>query len=145
MESNGDFLREMIRILVRNLGVLEKNDAECCGTTLAQCHAVVEIGRTGAVTLNELSEKLMLDKSTASRTVNNLVDSGLALREQDGEDRRYVRIVLTEAGEGVFRSIESSMETYYGNIFASIPEDKRNQVIDSLKILIEAIHENKCC
>jgi hypothetical protein len=41
------YLRELIRVLVRNLGILEKSDASCCGVTISQCHAIVEIGRSG--------------------------------------------------------------------------------------------------
>ena len=40
-------LRELIRLLVRNLGILEKGDASCCDVTISQCHAIVEIGRVG--------------------------------------------------------------------------------------------------
>ena len=67
-ESN--YLRELIRILVRNLGVLEKADANCCGVSISQCHAIVEIGRAKEISLNKLAELLTLDKSTMSRTIN---------------------------------------------------------------------------
>jgi hypothetical protein len=48
------YLRELIRVLVRNLGILEKSDASCCGVTISQCHAIVEIGRSGEVSLMSL-------------------------------------------------------------------------------------------
>ncbi|MDF2673462.1 MAG: MarR family transcriptional regulator [Clostridiales bacterium] len=144
-EQGGNYLRELIRILIRNLGVLEKSEASCCGTTIAQCHAVVEIGRKEVVSLNELSELLDLDKSTMSRTINNLVGDNLVIREIHPEDRRYVTIELTEEGKKVFNSIEDSMEIYYQEILKSIPEDKREQVLESLQLLTEAVKQNKCC
>ena len=107
MKNQGShYLRELIRILVRNLGILEKGEATCCGTTVSQCHAIVEIGRINEITLNELAILLGLDKSTMSRTINNLVDSGLVIRELHAEDRRYVTIKLTDEGTAVFKSIE---------------------------------------
>jgi DNA-binding MarR family transcriptional regulator len=135
----------VIRVLVRNLGILEKSEATCCGTTVAQCHAIVEIGRAKEMSLNELAELLTLDKSTMSRTTNNLVESGLVIRELHSEDRRYVTIKLTEEGNKVLQSIEGSMEQYYKSIFSSIPEDKREQVLESLQLIINAAKENKCC
>lgn len=143
--EGSDYLRELIRILVRNLGILEKSDSSCSGVTITQCHAIVEIGRAGGISLNELAEILTLDKSTMSRTVNNLVDSQLAVREMHPEDRRYVTIALTEKGEHIFKDVEKSMEQYYNSIFFLIPEDKRGQVLESLKLLIEAVNNNKCC
>lgn len=146
MENQGShYLRELLRLLVKNLGILEKSDASCCGVTISQCHAIVEIGRAKEISLNELAETLVLDKSTMSRTINNLVDGNLVVRELHPEDRRYVTIKLTETGVKIFNNIEEGMEEYYKTIFTSISEDKREQVLESLKLLAEAIKENKCC
>lgn len=138
-------LRELIRVLVRNLGILEKGDASCCGVSIAQCHAIVEIGRAEKIALIDLAELLGLDKSTMSRTINNLVEAGLAVRELDAEDRRYVTIQLTDSGQKVFQSTEESMGQYYKGIFGSIPEEKRSQVLESLQLLTDAVKDNKCC
>ena len=137
------YLRELIRVLVRNLGLLEESEATCCGTTVSQCHAIVEIGRAKEISLNELAELLGLDKSTMSRTINKLVDSGLAIRELHPDDRRYVAIKLTYEGIKIFNSIEGTMEQYYQSIFSSIPEEKRDQVLESLQLIIKAAKENK--
>jgi DNA-binding MarR family transcriptional regulator len=138
-------LRELIRVLVRNLGILEKGDASCCGVTIAQCHAIVEIGRAKKIALIDLADLLGLDKSTMSRTINNLVESGLVLRDLDTENRRYVTIQLTDNGMDVFKNTEESMGQYYTSIFSSIPEDKRGQVLESLQLLTNAVKDNKCC
>lgn len=139
------YLRELIRLLVRNLGLLEKSEASCCEITISQCHAIVEIGRIEKLSLNKLAELLELDKSTTSRTINNLVDLGLVQREVSPEDRRYITINLTTEGEKIYKNIENSMDEYYLNIFNSIPEEKRNQVLESLELLTEAVKNNKCC
>ncbi|MPM85293.1 hypothetical protein SDC9_132371 [bioreactor metagenome] len=139
------YLRELIRLLVRNLGLLEKSEASCCEITISQCHAIVEIGRIEKLSLNELAELLELDKSTTSRTINNLVDLGLVQREVSPEDRRYITINLTKEGEEIYKNIEDSMDEYYLNIFNSIPEEKRSQVLESLELLTDAVKNNKCC
>ncbi|BCJ94713.1 hypothetical protein acsn021_22820 [Anaerocolumna cellulosilytica] len=146
METRGNnVLRELLRILVRDLGILEKSDASCCGISIAQCHAIVEIGRRGRITLVELADLLGLDKSTMSRTINNLVEADLVLRELDMENRRYVIIQLTDNGRTVFKNTEESMNSYYQSIFSSVPEDKRNQVLESLQLLTCAVEANRCC
>lgn len=143
INQGSEYLRELLRILVRNLGILEKSDVSCCGVTIAQCHAIVEIGRIKKISLIELAGLLGLDKSTMSRTINNLVEAGLVKRVIDAENRRYISIQLTDQGIEVFVSIENSMYRYYSDIFKSIPEDKRNQVLDSLEILVKSVKENK--
>ncbi|MEI6578812.1 MAG: MarR family transcriptional regulator [Eubacteriales bacterium] len=137
-------LRELVRLMERNLGILD-DKMTCCGISLAQCHALVEIGRAGTISLVELANLINLDNSTMSRTVNNLVNNKMAERELDPNDRRYVAIKLTQAGTKVYNEIESEMEIYFMKIFDSIPADKQDQVLDSLQILLNAIAETKCC
>ena len=137
-------LREMIRILERKLGLLKESGFSCCGVTMSQCHALVEIGRAESISLNELAELLNLENSTMSRTVNNLVTSELAKRDIDPKDRRYVTISLTEKGNNLYEGIEEGMNLYFKKIYDAIPENKKQQVLESMGILLEAIDKNEC-
>lgn len=139
MRSNGNDLRELIRIVVQNLGLLEKGNACCSGVTLVQCHAIVEIGRAEEITLNVLAEILNVDKSTMSRTIDNLVRQNFVSREIHSENRRYIRIALTEDGKKIYEKVEKSMENYYDSIISKVPENKRNEVLESLKLLVEIV------
>lgn len=143
-EQERNTLRELIRVLVRRLGILEKSDARSSSFSLAQCHAIVEIGRKGKINLNDLANLLDVDKSTMSRTINNLVESGLAVRALDDDDRRYVVIQLAESGQLLFEDTETSMHQYFSNVFQRIPENKREQVLESLALLVDAVSEGVC-
>jgi len=140
----GSDLREIVRVIIRNLGLLERNQACCCGVTLTQCHALVEIGRGKEINLNSLAQLLNLDKSTMSRTIDNLVNQSLVLREVHTENRRYIKISLTKKGEEIFKEIEVRMEEYYNNVLALVPTEKKEQVLESLQILAHIVKENKC-
>jgi DNA-binding MarR family transcriptional regulator len=137
--------RETVRILERKLGVLEDGEVACCGITMAQCHALVEIGRMQTISLGELAQMLDLDSSTLSRTVNNLVTSGLASREADPGDRRFITISLTDKGRELFADVENAMDEYFDRIFAQIPEQKRGQILEDLILIIEAMDKSECC
>ena len=138
-------LRELIRILERKLGILEDGEMACCGITMAQCHALVEIGRAGSISLVDLAKLLNLDNSTLSRTVNNLVNQGMVERQLDPNDRRYITIQLTRQGLYQFQGIESSMEKYFMEIYTAIPRESRAQVLESLEILLKAVADSNCC
>ena len=140
---NSKKLREKIRILERKLGALEEYHKSCCSVTMAQCHAIVEIGRADNISLNQLAELLNLENSSMSRTVNNLVKKELVKRAIDMQDRRYVAISLTEKGMELFKGIEEDMDSYYLKVYETIPREKRLQVVEGLSVLIEAINTNK--
>lgn len=135
-------LRELIRLFERKLGTLADIQTSCCEVTMAQCHALVEIGRANGMALNELAQLLNLDNSTTSRTVNNLVNSGLATRDTHPQDRRYVTIVLTEEGRNIYNGIEERMNKYYKKIYDLIPADKKGQVLESLELLLELLDDD---
>ncbi len=138
-------LRESIRLLERMLGTLNDSEMSCCGVTMAQCHAIVEIGRANNISLIDLANTLNLDNSTTSRTVNNLVTNGFVKRELDPQDRRYITISLTNTGMSIFNNIETSMNAHFSTIYKCIPESKRSQVLESLQILIDVFGKCNCC
>ena len=136
-------LRELLRNLERSLGLIDDSAKSCCGITLAQCHALVEIGRAEALSLNALAELLDLDKSTASRTIDHLVRRNYATRQADARNRRSVVIRLTAAGHDLFMGIEADMNHYFKQIQTAIPADKQEQLLDSLRLLTLAIGQVK--
>jgi len=138
-------LREQIRKLERMLGVLNDSEMSCCNVTMAQCHAIVEIGRAGSLSLVQLSEILNLDTSTTSRTVNNLVTRNLATRDPDPDDRRFIQIALTDSGIQIFNQIETNMDAHFSVMYQKITPEKRVQVLESIQILLDVFNTGNCC
>jgi DNA-binding MarR family transcriptional regulator len=133
--------REKLRQLEREIGWQLKNDTECCGVTVAQCHIIVEIGNKGEASVVDLSTVLGLDTSTLSRHINGMVTVGLVDRVLNPKDRRYVSITLTEQGRKVYQSIEDICNTKYGKIFEFIPPEKHGHVLEGFNLLVDAITE----
>ena len=113
--------RESIRHVERELNI--QGNANCCeGVTLSQCHALLELQlHRKSISLNELSEKLYLDKSTVSRTVDSLVRKGTVHRDVPAENRRKVTISLTEKGRDICRRINRDSDAYFQDIIRAIP------------------------
>ncbi len=137
-------IRQCISLIEREFGLVDDSAKSCCGVTLGQCHALVEIGSAKSVSLNNLAELLGLDKSTVSRTVDQLVLHALVSRQPDPASRRNVLISLTKTGQQLFDKIDHDMHQYYGLILTAIPVEKRQQVIESLQILAQAAAKVRC-
>lgn len=140
--------REALRRLQRELSWQSRSDASCCGITVAQCHALMEIGRHKDISLGDLAAILGLDASTLSRTIENMVQSGLVKRQPDHKDRRYLNITMTEKGKTVFAEINQTSDSYYSKILAALPLEKQKQVIESINLLTRAVSDTDsgtCC
>jgi DNA-binding MarR family transcriptional regulator len=130
--------------MTRKLGLLEKSEASCYGITLSQCHILLEIRRAGSISVNALSKVLGLDKSTMSRNINNMVVQGLVTRGTDPENRRHLSIALSGKGQDLILNICDNMDRYYLDVLHSVPEDKREKVLESLELLTRNMPEH-CC
>jgi len=130
--------REKLRQLEREIGWQLKNDTECCGVTLVQCHIIVEIGNNMETSVVDLATTLGLDTSTLSRHINGMVNFGLVDRVLNPKDRRYVSITLTDQGRKVYRSIEDICNAKYTKLFELIPQEKHQQVLESFYLLVDA-------
>ncbi len=140
--------RDSVRQLQRSLGWQAKNDAVCCGVTITQCHALLEIENKQELSLVDLANALSLDPSTLSRTVETMVAGELVERSANPEDRRYVTLSLTGRGKEVYNRINQAYDSYYQAIFSRIPSDKQQQVIESISLFARAVFEsdrNTCC
>jgi DNA-binding MarR family transcriptional regulator len=142
-----ELFREKLRQLEREVGWSLKNDTQCCGISMAQCHALLEIGKKEEISIVELAEILGLDTSTLSRTIDNMVKAGLVERLSNPNDRRYVALSLTNQGKDTFTTIEEMNNNYFSQIFQLIPEEKHDRVLESVTLLAGAIKQCKdqCC
>jgi len=59
----------------------------------------------GPLYQGELGEKLLQSKGNISTIISNLTERDLVERRRDPEDRRYVKVHLTEAGESLIADI----------------------------------------
>jgi DNA-binding MarR family transcriptional regulator len=127
--------RENIRHIERELSI-QVNTTCCEGVTIAQCHTLLELQSHDSINLNELSEKLYLDKSTVSRTVDGLVKNGTVNRIVPKENRRKVMISLTEKGTGICEQINHDSDAFFTTILDSIPEEDLPVFLRSFEIMV---------
>ena len=133
--------RANIRHIERELNI--QNNSNCChGVTLAQCHTLLEIFSHDSINLSELSERLYLDKSTVSRTIDGLVNNDLVDRSIPKENRRKIIICLTEKGRGICEKINRDNDSFFGAVLDSIPPKDLPVFLNSFELVINKIIQN---
>lgn len=130
--------REYTRQLECHLGNINSADCCCCNVNKTQCFLIVEIGRKPGISVKELAEILKIDKSGVSRFVEDLVQKEYVERKTAAEDRRFVTLNLLPKGQERFEKIERDMYCKFQEVLEQIPENKREQVIESLRLYNEA-------
>lgn len=100
-----DLLRHNARSVVRELGLL--NDAYFeIGVTLAERHLLIELSSCSCPTMGEIADRLLLDKSTASRLIAKAMKKGYIKSTLDAKDKRRRFLHLTEIGRKTLGAFE---------------------------------------
>ncbi len=123
--SDARHLSDALGELLRVVQFRDRDRACCYEITVSQCYALKAVVDAGALTINELAGHLYLDKSTASRLANSLVESGLLLKEADPEDGRVVRLAPTRAGSSLCERIEGDMALQYAELLSDFDPEIR--------------------
>ena len=93
--------------------------------------------RATNLTMGELSKSIAAPMSSTTRMVNWLVDNGYALRLSDPDDRRIVRVTLTEEGRKLHEYIE-------GHIISRVRETM-NMLTQEEQAVVLAIFDKLAC
>ncbi len=93
--------------------------------------------------MNELSKTMSLNTSTSTRMIDGLVKEGFVERGYDQCDRRLVTVELTGRGKKVVNDIKAFRDRYFDSIKDKVKEDGKEEMIMSLKTLIDAFRNFK--
>jgi DNA-binding MarR family transcriptional regulator len=130
--STGALLREVARLHTQ----LQRNCVTFCGgTTVTQCTVLTELGRSGEVTLAELSHRIGFDKSWTSRAVEQLVQEGLVVKVPSQTDRRTVRVSLSALGQDRVQEVHQMLGGLADQALERIPAEIRASVHTALEWL----------
>jgi DNA-binding MarR family transcriptional regulator len=142
-----DEVGEMVQKLVRVFQLFERDQIKVHGFTSSQCYSLIEILKSGGLTMNELSDKMNLDTSTMTRVIDKLVRDKLIKRDRDENDRRIVIVTLTELGQEAALNLSTTVNEYYKKIISNIPMGKTEEVLNAVSILLKAFEKANpnCC
>jgi len=113
--------------------------AFCAGVTFHQFMILDAVAKLKELQLTDLHTMLAVEKSTTTRLVNPLIAKALLKREKAAHDSRAVMLTLTPAGRKIHHTVAQCLNDFLEKIATNIPQEKRTDVLESVKIFINAI------
>lgn len=143
-------LHRSVAELIRIVQFRDRDRICCHDITVSQCYALEAICCSPPLTLNELAERLYLDKSTTSRLVDGLVAGGWAERLPHPQDGRALLLRVTGKGARLFEQIEADLVAESERILADIDPQLRAALVPLVARLVQAAANriergNGCC
>jgi DNA-binding MarR family transcriptional regulator len=93
------------------------------------------------ITMGDLSRILGVPFSTATRTVDWLVNNGYVQRLADPEDRRVVRVELTGVGKELYRAMNDLLLQSTEQVLRNFSMDERKELGRLLGKLVDTLEQ----
>lgn len=118
---------------------------EPLGLTIATWRTLSIIRRLEGCTMKVLSTYSTIDRTTLTRSVDQLVDAGLVSRSTPPTDRRKVNLAVTEAGEAIHTAVVTKLMTFNREILEPVSDedlrDTTRTLQTTLRTLVQAPDE----
>lgn len=95
--------------------------------TLSQLQYLDAVHELGEPTFTELADKLGVSKPSVTAGVNKLVEQGYAQRKPSHEDKRVVRVALTDKGYKLANAKARALKDYGDFIRQALTEEEAKQ------------------
>ncbi len=133
----GFLLKDVVRLMGRNF---ERRIAPL-GMTQSQWRALLRLARKEGVNQASLAEQLDIRPISMTQTIDRLQAAGLVERRPDPDDRRAVRLYLTEAARPLLRQIDGLIAATLEEALAGLSEAARHQLVEQLARIKENLQQ----
>ena len=106
--------------------------ARVLGVTRAQWRTLLFLARCDGATQTELADALDVERISAGRMVDRLVDAGLVERRADPADRRIWRLHLLPAAHAQVSALNAISQEIESQVLGMIPADRREEFVELL-------------
>jgi len=100
------------------------------------------ISRLGPCNMVDLSTALRIDASSATRALDRLVDSGLAVRQRSDDDARTVVVQLTKQGRALARRLLAERLVQLEDALQDFGPSDKKTLADLLERLVAAVERS---
>lgn len=130
-------LFELIIMLMKKCQLTEAKIRNEFGLTTAEYNALLAIRSDEQMLCHAFSKKMGLSPSRGSRVIDRLTKKGFVKGEAVPDDRRILRISMTEKGVRLKELIRTRMNQCEDNILGRLSTEQRETVQDTLEMLSE--------
>lgn len=138
LDRDARALQTAVADLVRVYQFRDRDRICCHDISVTQCHALEALVEHGPMRLSELTERLLLDKSTTSRVVHTLVKKGYVEGRPDATDGRATALHPTTRGRRLYERITDDLVAQQRQLLQDLDPDIREGVVNVIRRLARA-------
>jgi DNA-binding MarR family transcriptional regulator len=120
-------LRDLVQDILSQFRFVDATAADGghAALSMQELRLVEFLGDKGPRKMSELAEHLLLAVNSVTSTVDNLEAKGIVRRQRSEEDRRIVRVELTEGGQSVYRGAVEEKQLFLRTMLEALTPDEQ--------------------
>lgn len=134
-------MKTVFTMIRKKMATINIKNIIASGLSMSQATVIQEIGHHDGISLKMLSSLVGLDNSTVSRTVNQLVEKNLVMRQTQENDRRMILINLSKEGQNLVNRMEKQTDEQYARMIRSIPPEALEAFKQSAYLMLHAVEQ----
>jgi DNA-binding MarR family transcriptional regulator len=101
------------------------------------------LGRNGPMIMSEIADRAMLSVSTVTGITDSLVAKSLVQRERSEEDRRVVRVELTEEGKKIYKEALEFRSAIVRGMLGALNKEEQEALMNLFRKIVQRIEREK--
>ncbi|MFF8712885.1 MarR family winged helix-turn-helix transcriptional regulator [Streptomyces sp. NPDC015184] len=143
-DADGILAEQLLRV-TRRLQRIQSRQLEPIGITPAQFRLLRTVAHyDGPPRMADLAQRLDVVPRAVTSLVDGLEASGRVRRAPDPDNRRVVRIEMTEEGRATLRSLRDARRAAAEEILAPLTVEQREVLGGLLTALVNGMPERRC-
>lgn len=122
-----------LRRITRAIDLHSKKLQKQSGLTTSQLLVMETIAKLGQASPSAIAREIMLSQATVTSLIDRLERNGLVVRERSADDKRLVRVRLTESGQAKVDDAPELLQAGFLRELRLLPDWQRNMLISSLQ------------
>ncbi len=128
-------LRHCMKKIDRNLG----ESLDKYGISIPQSFVLFCLLEDDGITLKEIGNRTLIDSSSMTVLVDKLEKEGLVERKLDAQDRRAIRVFITEAGKSIAQEATEIAKEFNARLYDLLGEGNQKEFIHGIKNLLNGL------
>jgi len=130
-------LAEVVRLQLR----IYNQRFRTTGLNQSQVSVLIHLDRTDALSQTDLARRVGIQKAAMGTLLDGLEGKQLIERSRAPEDRRVVRVSITEAGRDIVADVDEMAEPLGHSLRKGTSRRERAQLISTLQRIRENLHQ----
>ena len=130
-----EVLSELLKVRQKLISSF-KEELRHQGVTLARARALLALSKEGDLTQTSIAAYLEIEGPSAVRLIDELERSGLLVRQQDVNDRRIKKLLLTDKGREMSQRLLDKWQEICDRTVFNIEIDDQRSLLSNMKAML---------